>query len=61
MLNVNEYIVVKDALSLKANKKMIQHKIQRETGKKTTLKDLSNIRQGCKNLNGNEIETLLSI
>ena len=33
-LNENEYIVVKDALSLKANKKMIQHKIQRETGKK---------------------------
>ena len=36
---------VKESVKLKANKKLLQQKIQTATGKKVTLKDLSNLRQ----------------
>ena len=36
---------VKESVKLKANKKLLQEKIQTATGKKVTLKDLSNLRQ----------------
>ena len=36
---------VKESIKLKANKKLLQPNIQTATGKKVTLKDLSNLRQ----------------
>ena len=36
---------VKESIKLKAKKKLLQQKIQTTTGKKVTLKDLSNLRQ----------------
>ena len=36
---------VKESITLKANKKFLQQKVQTATGKKVTLKDLSNLRQ----------------
>ena len=36
---------VKKSIKLKANKKLLQQKIQSATGNKVTLKDLSNLRQ----------------
>ena len=36
---------IKDALNLKANKKLLQHKLEQKSGKKITLKDISNIQQ----------------
>ena len=36
---------VKESITLKANKKLLQQKVQTATGKKVTLKDLSNLRQ----------------
>ena len=36
---------IKDALNLKANKKLLQHKLEQKSGKNITLKDISNIQQ----------------
>ena len=36
---------IKGALNLKANKKLLQHKLEQKSGKKITLKDISNIQQ----------------
>ena len=42
-LTPGEFKDVQNLLSLKANKKMIKDKIEKTSGKKVTLKDLSNI------------------
>ena len=36
---------VKEAIKLKANSKLLQRKVEATTGKKVTLKDLSNLKQ----------------
>ena len=50
---------VKSAIKLKANNKLLRQKIEQETGKMVTLKDLSNIK--CKSklsLHTNDIESI---
>ena len=43
--NVEE---IEDAIKLKANSKLLQQKVENTTGKKITLKDISNLKQNCK-------------
>ena len=51
---------VKEALSLKANSKLIQQKIQMETGKRITLKDISNLKAEVKkSLKSNSMEEIV--
>ena len=40
--------VIEDAIKLKANPKLLQQKVENTTGKKITLKDISNLKQNCK-------------
>ena len=52
---------VKEALQLKANSKLLQQKIQLSTGKKTTLKDISNLRQYSKaDVSTNDMEDIVT-
>ena len=52
---------IKDALNLKANKKLLQHKLEQKSGKKITLKDISNIQQRTPSENDqNNLESLLT-
>ena len=48
-MSLEEKKDVKDALNLKANKKLLQQKIEEKSGKKITLKDISNIQQRTTN------------
>ena len=48
-MSLEEKKDVKDALNLKANKKLLQQKIEEKSGKKITLKDISNILQRTTN------------
>ena len=51
---------VKSAIKLKGNNKLLQQKIEQETGKMVTLKDLSNIKYKSKlSLNKNDIESIV--
>ena len=51
---------VKSAIKLKANNKLLRQKIEQETGKMVTLKDLSNIKYKSKlSLNKNDIESIV--
>ena len=51
---------VKSAIKLKANNKLLQQKIEQETGKMVTLKDLSHIKYKSKlSLNKNDIESMV--
>ena len=51
---------VKDAISLKANSKLIQQKIQTANGHPITLKDIANIRAETKKaVKSNEMETII--
>ena len=47
--------IVLELMDLKANKKMIQNKIMKDSGKVLTLKDLSNIRTTAGKKNNNFI------
>ena len=50
---------VKSAIKLKANNKLLRQKIEQETGKMVTLKDLSNIKYKSKlSLHTNDIESI---
>ena len=51
---------VKSAIKLKANNKLLTQKIEQETGKMVTLKDLSSIKYKSKlSLNKNDIESIV--
>ena len=51
---------VKSAIKLKANNKLLRQKIEQETGKMVTLKDLSNIKYNSRlSLNKNDIESIV--
>ena len=51
---------IKSAIKLKANKKLMRQKIEQETGKMVTLKDLSKIKYKSKlSLNKNDIESIV--
>ena len=49
-----------DAIKLQANPKLLQQKIETATGKKVTLKDISNIKQNSKkNIQKNDLEDVI--
>ena len=50
----------RELLSLRANKKLIQKKIQEEAGKIVTLRDLSNLAKGVKS-NSNDLHEAVSL
>ena len=51
---------VKSAIKLKANNKLLQQKIEQDTGKKVTLKDISNIKYRTRlPLNKNDLDSVL--
>ena len=53
---------IKDALNLKANKKLLQHKLEQKSGKNITLKDISNIQQRTPNENDqNNLEIVTNL
>lgn len=51
---------IEDAIKLQANPKLLKQKIETATGKKVTLKDISNIKQNSKkNVQTNDIENVM--
>ena len=51
---------VKSAIKLKANNKLLQQKIEQDTGKKVTLKDISNIKHRTRlPLNRNDLDSVV--
>ena len=51
---------VKSPIKLKANNKLLKQKIEQDTGKKVTLKDISNIKFRTRlPLNGNDIDSVV--
>ena len=51
---------VKSAIKLKANNKLLQQKIEQDTGKKVTLKDISNIKYRTRlPLNRNDFDSVV--
>ena len=51
---------IKDAIKLQANPKLLKQKIETATGKKVTLKDISNIKQNSKkNVQKNDLEDVI--
>ena len=51
---------VKSAIKLKANNKLLQQKIEQDTGKKVTLKDISNIKYRTRlPLNKNDLDSVV--
>ena len=51
---------VESAIKLKANNKLLQQKIEQDTGKKVTLKDISNIKYRTRlPLNKNDLDSVV--
>ena len=51
---------IEDAIKLQANPKLLKEKIETSTGKKVTLKDISNIKQNSKrNIQKNDLEDVI--
>ena len=51
---------IEDAIRLQANPKLLKQKIETATGKKVTLKDISNIKQNSKkNIQKNDLEDVI--
>lgn len=49
----------RELLKMKANKKLVQHYVVEKSGNLATLKDLSNIMQGCQADSRNDLHTFV--
>ena len=51
---------ITEAIQLQANRKLLQQKVEETTGRKVTLKDISNIKQRSKqDFNNNNLEDVV--
>ena len=53
--------MTKNMLAMKANKKLVQNQLMRDTGKIVLLKDLHNIAATLKQPGGNSLSELISL
>lgn len=59
-LSVEEKKEIEKAIKLKVNSKLLQQQIQQSTGKKVTLKDISNMKQRArKDINKNDLDSVI--